>query len=59
MIDLVMVGENFRELRRARGLVLKDLGNSKVSASQIGKFERGQTSITVDKMFYIIDIGEI
>lgn len=55
MIDLVMVGENFRELRRARGLVLKDLGNSKVSASQIGKFERGQTSITVDKMFYIID----
>ena len=55
MIDLVMVGENFRELRRARGLVLKDLENSKVSASQIGKFERGQTSITVDKMFYIID----
>lgn len=48
------VGTMIREIRLARGLTLKDLACEDITASHIGKFERGESTISIDRMLPIL-----
>ncbi|SEF22660.1 transcriptional activator, Rgg/GadR/MutR family, C-terminal domain-containing protein [Streptococcus gallolyticus] len=50
----VELGELFKELRLARGLKLKDVARENLSASQLSKFENGQTMLAADKLLLAI-----
>ena len=51
---LLTLGELFRDLRIARGLKLKDIAKDNLSASQLSKFENGQTMLAADKLLIAI-----
>ncbi|QDK71524.1 Rgg/GadR/MutR family transcriptional regulator [Lactococcus protaetiae] len=53
------VGPTFLMLREAKNLTLKDVTAGEFSFSQQSKFERGETSLTVDKFFVILKNSKI
>ena len=48
------LGELYKELRMARGLKLKDIARDNLSASQLSKFENGQSMLAADKLLLAI-----
>ncbi|MCJ0591057.1 helix-turn-helix domain-containing protein, partial [Enterococcus cecorum] len=42
-------GEIFKTYREARGLCLKDIAESGLSTSQLSRFEKGESDLTITK----------
>lgn len=50
------IGISYRDLRRERGLTLMDVTTTgEVSYSQLSKFERGETSITIHHLVNLVN----
>ncbi|WP_125606356.1 helix-turn-helix domain-containing protein [Lapidilactobacillus bayanensis] len=49
------LGEVFRELRISKQMSLNDVAGEQFSASQLSKFERGDSEITASKLFLALD----
>lgn len=54
MIRQMELGEFYRELRRARGLKQSDVACTGLTASQLSKFELGQSMLSADKLMLAI-----
>lgn len=48
-------GEIFKKFRESRGLRLKDVAKAGISTSQLSRFEKGETELTVSKFMLILD----
>ncbi|QGG98472.1 Rgg/GadR/MutR family transcriptional regulator [Streptococcus dysgalactiae subsp. dysgalactiae] len=48
-------GEIFKKFRESRGLRLKDIAKSGISTSQLSRFEKGETDLTISKFMLILD----
>ncbi|HFI0735771.1 TPA: helix-turn-helix domain-containing protein, partial [Streptococcus suis] len=42
-------GEIFKKFRESRGLKLKDVAKAGISTSQLSRFEKGETDLTISK----------
>lgn len=52
--DRLDIGTIFRDLRTDRGLTLKDVTTGEISYSQLSKFERGESSITIHHLIQVV-----
>lgn len=48
-------GEIFKKFRESRGLRLKDVAKAGISTSQLSRFEKGETDLTISKFMTILD----
>lgn len=48
-------GEIFKKFRESRGFRLKDVANEVISTSQLSRFEKGETDLTISKFILILD----
>lgn len=48
-------GEIFKKFRESRGLLLKDVAKSGISTSQLSRFEKGDTDLTISKFMSALD----
>ncbi len=48
------IGTIYRDLRTERGLTLKDATTGEISYSQLSKFERGESSITIHHLVNLV-----
>lgn len=48
-------GEIFKIFRESRGLTLKDVAKAGISTSQLSRFEKGETDLTISKFMLILD----
>ena len=48
-------GEIFKKFRESRGLKLKDVAKTGISTSQLSRFEKGETDLTISKFMLILD----
>jgi len=48
-------GEIFKKFRESRGLKLKDVTKAGISTSQLSRFEKGETDLTISKFMLILD----
>lgn len=48
-------GELYRQFRESRGIRLKDVAKAGISTSQLSRFEKGQTDLTISKFMLILD----
>lgn len=48
------IGTKYRDLRTERGLTLKDATTGEISYSQLSKFERGESSITIHHLVNLV-----
>ena len=48
-------GELYRQFRESRGIRLKDVAKAGISTSQLSRFEKGQTDLTISKFILILD----
>lgn len=48
-------GEIFKKFRESRGLKLKDVAKVGISTSQLSRFEKGETDLTISKFLLILD----
>ncbi|MCE2199180.1 helix-turn-helix domain-containing protein [Streptococcus thermophilus] len=48
-------GEVLKKFRESRGLRLKDVAKAGISTSQLSRFEKGQTDLTISKFMLILD----
>lgn len=48
-------GKIFRELRQQRQISLKQISDKEVSISQISRFERGESDITLSKLLHLLN----
>ena len=48
-------GEIFKKFRESRGIRLKDVTKAGISTSQLSRFEKGQTDLTITKFMLILD----
>ena len=48
-------GEIFKKFRESRGLKLKDVAKAGISTSQLSRFEKGETDLTISKFMLILD----
>ena len=48
-------GEIFKKFRESRGLRLKDVAKAGISTSQLSRFEKGETDLTISKFMFILD----
>ncbi|WP_242257763.1 Rgg/GadR/MutR family transcriptional regulator [Streptococcus thoraltensis] len=48
-------GEIFKKFRESRGLRLKDVAKVGISTSQLSRFEKGETDLTISKFMLILD----
>lgn len=55
MIDKMELGEFYRELRIARGVKQNEVACEGLTASQLSKFELGQSMLSADKLFLAIE----
>ena len=46
-------GEIFKKFRESRGIRLKDVAKAGISTSQLSRFEKGQTDLTITKFMLI------
>ncbi|MCY7191597.1 Rgg/GadR/MutR family transcriptional regulator [Streptococcus gallolyticus] len=49
------IGEIFRVFRESRGFKLKDMENAGISTSQISRFEKGESDLTITKFISALD----
>ena len=49
------LGNIFRYIRQSKSISLAKLADNKVSVSQLSKFERGLSELSVDKFFYLLE----
>lgn len=49
------LGLFFREIRKARKLTLNDIASDTVTAAQLSKFERGESALSFDRLFSVIN----
>lgn len=54
MIEKIELGEFYKELRLARGLKQADVASRNLTASQVSKFELGQSMLSADKLMLAI-----
>lgn len=54
-IEVKNFGEIFKTFRESRGLRLKDVAKAGVSTSQLSRFEKGETDLTISKFMLILD----
>lgn len=54
MIEKMDLGEFYKELRLARGLKQADVASRNLTASQVSKFELGQSMLSADKLMLAI-----
>ena len=47
-------GETFHEIRQSKHLTMDKIAGRKVSKAQISRFEKGQSELSVDKFFYLL-----
>lgn len=48
------IGSIFRDLRKERTLTLKDIATGEISYSQLSKFERGESGITINNLMILV-----
>ena len=48
-------GEIFKKFRESRGIRIKDVAKAVISKSQLSRFEKGQTDLTISKFMLILD----
>ncbi|HEP1718167.1 TPA: helix-turn-helix transcriptional regulator [Streptococcus pyogenes] len=48
-------GEIFKTFRESKGLLLKDVAKAGVSTSQLSRFEKGETDLTISTFMLILD----
>ena len=48
-------GAIFKKFRKSRGIRLKDVAKAGISTSQLSRFEKGQTDLTITKFMLILD----
>ncbi|ABF34893.1 Transcriptional regulator, MutR family [Streptococcus pyogenes MGAS10270] len=48
-------GEIFKTFRESRGLRLKDVAKAGISTSQLSRFEKGETDLTISTFMLILD----
>ncbi|EPA2134729.1 TPA: helix-turn-helix transcriptional regulator [Streptococcus pyogenes] len=48
-------GEIFKTFRESKGLRLKDVAKAGVSTSQLSRFEKGETDLTISTFMLILD----
>lgn len=48
-------GEIFKTFRESRGLKLRDVARAGISTSQLSRFEKGETDLTISKFMLILD----
>ena len=48
-------GEIFKKFRESRGLRLKDLTKAGISTSQLSRFEKGETDLTISKFIHVLN----
>ena len=48
-------GEIFKKFRESRGLKLKDVAKAGISTSQLSRFEKGETDLTISKFMLILN----
>ena len=48
-------GEIFKKFRESRGLWLKDVAKAGISTSQLSRFEKGETDLTISKFMGALD----
>lgn len=49
------IWSNFKKFRKSRGIRLKDVAKAGISTSQLSRFEKGQTDLTITKFMLILD----
>ena len=49
------IGDIYKKFRESRGIKLKDVAKSGVSASQLSRFERGESDLTITKFILALD----
>ena len=49
-------GEIFKKFRESRGLWLKDVAKAGISTSQLSRFEKGETDLTISKFMGALDV---
>ena len=54
-IEMKNFGEIFKKFRESRGLRLKDVAKAGISTSQLSRFEKGETDLTISKFMFILD----
>lgn len=54
-MDKMSLGEFYRELRVARKVKQKDVAKGRLTASQLSKFEQGQSMLSADRLFQAIE----
>ena len=54
-IEVKNFGEIFKTFRESRGLRLKDVAKAGISTSQLSRFEKGETDLTISKFMLILD----
>lgn len=54
-LDKLSLGEFYRELRLARKVKQKDVAKGRLTASQLSKFEQGQSMLSADRLFQAIE----
>ncbi len=53
--EMKKFGEVFKKFRESRGLRLKDVAKAGISTSQLSRFEKGETDLTISKFMLILD----
>ncbi len=53
--DNMNLGSTFRKLRQEKGISISSLSGENISKSQISRFERGETDISFQKLFYLLE----
>ncbi|MEW4354673.1 helix-turn-helix domain-containing protein [Streptococcus pneumoniae] len=55
MTEKINLGEFYKELRMARGIKQKEVAKGSLTASQLSKFELGQSMLSADRLLLAID----
>ncbi|MCE2061257.1 Rgg/GadR/MutR family transcriptional regulator, partial [Streptococcus thermophilus] len=48
-------GEVFKVIRKSKGIKIIDIADEQISKSQISRFERGESTITLFKLTHMLD----
>lgn len=48
-------GQSFREIRESKNMSLAEVSNTNFSVAQLSKFERGDSDITISKLFSALE----
>jgi transcriptional activator, Rgg/GadR/MutR family, C-terminal domain len=54
VIEKELLGEVFHDIRKKRGLSMKEVGGCEITDSHISKFEKGNAMLSADKLYYAL-----